>query len=83
MRYSTAVAKKVSSIMNPFPLTLAILLSVSFAKANDFALFSQWAIIILVSFVIAPIIYIYVKKKLLADNNGTLVQDPTAFFRIY
>jgi len=68
--------------MNPFPLTLAILLSVSYASTNDLTIFTRWAIIIMISFVIAPIVYVYTKKAL-ADNTVNSFQDPTAFFRVH
>lgn len=82
MSGSTAIAKVISRVMNPFPLTLIVLLMVTYAGSPNLGIFARWAMVILLSFIIVPIAYVYVKNAL-AGNKGNSVQDPTAFFRAH
>lgn len=82
MSYYTTIAKRVSTIINPFPLTLAVLLTASYTGSSNLAIFARWAMIILVSFVIAPFAYVYVKNAL-GEKRGNSFQDPTTFFKAH
>jgi len=82
MSYSATVAKRISAIMNPFPLTLVTLLIVTYAGSTNLGIFVRWAMVILLAFVIIPLAYVYVKNALVR-HKGNSVQDPTAFFRAH
>jgi len=80
--YSNTIAKRISTIMNPFLLTMVVLLIVTYAGSTNLGIFACWAMVILLSFVIVPLAYVYVKNAL-AGNKGNSVQDPTAFFKAH
>jgi len=80
--YSATIAKRISTIMNPFPLTLVMLLIVTYAGSTNLGIFVRWAMVILLVFVIIPLAYVYV-KNVLVGHKGNSVQDPTAFFKAH
>lgn len=82
MSCSATIAKRISTIMNPFPLTLVMLLIVTYAGSTNLGIFVRWAVGILLVFVIVPLAYVYVKNALVG-HKGNSVQDPTAFFKAH
>jgi len=78
--YSATIARRISNIVNPFPLTLILLLMVTYAESSNLGIFARWATVILLSFIIVPIAYVFVKNAL-AGNKGKSLPNPTAFFK--
>lgn len=66
--------------MNPYPITLALLLAVAYTSSNSLRNFALWAFIIFLSFIALPLSYILIKNFTNKSGNMRL-QEPTAFFR--
>ncbi len=77
---SNIAARWISNIMNPFPITLLLLLAVSYTSSGSLQVFAVWAAIILFCFFAVPFTYIYV-KNILSRHRKMEFQEPTAFFR--
>lgn len=73
-------ARWISNIMNPYPITLALLLAVAYTSSLNLRAFASWAFVIFLSFIALPLGYIFV-KNITSKNNKLRLQEPTAFFR--
>jgi hypothetical protein len=73
-------ARWVSHIMNPYPITLALLMAVAYTSSLNLRNFAVWAFIIFLSFIALPFSYILIKNITNKTDNMRL-QEPTAFFR--
>jgi hypothetical protein len=73
-------ARWISNVMNPYPITLALLLAVAYTSAISLRNFAVWAFVIFLSFIALPLIYILIKNITNKADNMRL-QEPTAFFR--
>jgi hypothetical protein len=73
-------ARWVSHVMNPYPITLALLLAVAYTSAINLRNFAVWAFVIFLSFIVLPLSYVLI-KNITNRANSMRMQEPTAFFR--
>lgn len=73
-------ARWISNVMNPYPITLALLLTVAYTSSINLRNFGIWAFVIFLSFIVLPLSYILIKNFTSKSGNMRL-QEPTAFFR--
>jgi positive regulator of sigma E activity len=73
-------ARWISNIINPYPITLAVLLAVAYTSSVNLYNFAVWAFVIFLSFIALPLSYILIKN--FTNKSGNMrMQEPTAFFR--
>jgi len=77
---STAIAKVISRVMNPFLLSVVALLLVTYVGSSDLRVFLSWVLIILFFVIALPLIYVYIKSPR-TGGGVKRIQDPLAFFR--
>jgi 1,4-dihydroxy-2-naphthoate octaprenyltransferase len=73
-------ARWISNIINPYPITLALLLAVAYTSSINLHNFALWAFVIFLSFIALPLSYILI-KNFTEKSNHMRLQEPTAFFR--
>ena len=73
-------ARWISNIINPYPITLALLLAVAYTSFINLHNFALWAFVIFLSFIALPLSYILI-KNFTEKSNHMCLQEPTAFFR--
>jgi hypothetical protein len=77
---STAIARVISKLLNPFLLSVVALLLVTYVGSSDLRVFLSWVLIILCFVIALPLIYVYIKSPG-TGSRVKRIQDPLAFFR--
>jgi len=80
MSWSDTVAKGISRVMNPFLLSVVVLLLVTYVGSNDLRVFLGWVLIVLFFVVGVPLTYIYIKSPR-TGSGAKQIQHPLVFFR--
>jgi membrane-associated phospholipid phosphatase len=78
--YINKTARWISHIMNPYPITLALLLAISYTSSGTIKIFAVWAAILLLCFIAVPFGYISIKNRV-SGHTKMRLQEPTTFFR--
>lgn len=80
MSRSTAIAKVISKVMNPFLISLATLLLAIWSESGDVRMSFIWILIILLFIAILPLTYVYIRTSRVG-SEVRYRRDTVLFFR--
>lgn len=80
MSWPVSVAKPISTVLSPFPLSVVALLMVTYVGSSSLSEFTKWAVIILFFLIALPLAYAYVRTSA-EESGGKRMPDPLEFFR--
>lgn len=80
MSWSVTIAKPISTVLSPFPLSVVALLMVTYVGSSGLPEFTKWAVIILFFLVVLPLAYAYARTSA-EGSGGRRMPDPLEFFR--
>ena len=78
--WPAALAKVISKVMNPFALSVVLLLLVAYAESNNLEALLKWVVLILLFLVVLPLAYVYVRPAV-RKSGIKRMEDPVTFFR--
>lgn len=80
MSWSATLAKVISRIMNPFSLSVVVLLLAAYGESSNLWALISWVLVILSFFVVLPLAYVYMRTSA-AGSRAKRTGDLLTFFR--